>query len=83
DPEYPVQKNSIIDARFSGQQKLVAEIQSELMKRGLYPGPVDGQIGPVTTDAIRTYQTASNMDVIDGKPTQALLSYMKTSSVSE
>jgi len=76
-------KQSAADSKFTGQKKITAEIQAELMKRGLYPGPVDGEIGPVTTDAIRTYQTASSMDVVDGKPTEKLLSYMKSSSVSE
>lgn len=76
-------KQGAVDSKFSGKQKIIAEIQAELMKRGLYPGPVDGEIGPVTTDAIRTYQTASSMDVVDGKPTQELLNYMKSSSVSD
>ena len=76
-------RQSAVDSKLTGQKKITAEIQAELMKRGLYPGPVDGEIGPVTTDAIRTYQTASNMEIVDGKPTQQLLSYMKSSSVSD
>lgn len=64
----------------TSRQNLIAEIQSELMRRGLYPGPVDGKTGPVTTDAIRTYQSAANMQVVDGTPTQELLDFMKSSA---
>lgn len=59
---------------------LIADIQSQLMRRGLYPGPVDGKIGPVTADAIRTYQSAANMQSVDGKPTQELLNFMRSGS---
>lgn len=62
------------------RQNLIADIQSELIRRGLYPGPVDGKPGPVTTDAIRTYQSAANMQIVDGMPTQELLDFMKSSA---
>lgn len=65
------------------KNNMIAGIQSELMERGLYPGPVDGKIGPVTTDAIRTYQSAANMETVDGKPTQELLNFMKSSPGSQ
>ncbi|MDH5721805.1 MAG: peptidoglycan-binding protein [Alphaproteobacteria bacterium] len=60
-------------------QGLVSNIQKELMNRGLYPGPVDGVNGPMTENAIRSFQTAANLDV-NGVPTQELLSYMRSSS---
>ena len=56
----------------SVQQKLVSQIQHELMRLGLYPGPVDGQNGPMTADAIRSYQGFADM-IPDGKPTEDLL----------
>ncbi|MCL4677353.1 MAG: SEL1-like repeat protein [Alphaproteobacteria bacterium] len=64
----------------TSRQNLIADIQSELMRRGLYPGPVDGKPGPVTTDAIRTYQSAANMQIVDGTPTKELLDFMKSSA---
>lgn len=64
----------------TSRQNLIADIQAELMRRGLYPGPVDGKTGPVTTDAIRTYQSAANMQIVDGTPTQELLDFMKSSA---
>jgi hypothetical protein len=35
---------------------LAAEVQSELRRRGYYRGPVDGDVGPGTRNAIRAYQ---------------------------
>lgn len=55
---------------------LTSQIQKELMRRGLYPGPVDGMSGPMTTDAIKSFQTAAGLHV-NGQPSQKLLSYLK------
>lgn len=60
-------------------QALVSNIQQELMRRSLYPGPVDGVNGPMTENAIRSFQSAANLDV-NGIPTRELLSYMQSSS---
>lgn len=57
------------------QRRLTAKVQSHLMRLGLYPGPADGASGPLTTDAIRSYQALSGLDT-DGKPSQALLNHM-------
>ncbi len=65
------------------QQNLVSAIQYELMKRGLYPGPVDGALGPLTADAIRTYQSAANFETVDGKPSSELLNYLRQSRVEQ
>ena len=61
-------------------QELTSQIQQELMDRGLYPGPVDGKIGPMTANAIRDFQRSVNLDV-NGEPSQELLSYLRTSPV--
>lgn len=58
---------------------LISEIQSELMRRGLYPGPVDGMIGPMTKQAIESFQKAANMRV-NGMPSNELLSYLRATS---
>ncbi|PCJ98504.1 MAG: hypothetical protein COA45_07190 [Zetaproteobacteria bacterium] len=60
----------------SAESYLTSQVQKELMRRGLYPGPVDGMSGPMTRDAIRAFQTATDMTV-DGRPSQKLLSYLK------
>lgn len=59
------------------QQSLVSQIQSELMRLGLYPGPVDGQIGPLTSDAIRSFQAQVHIPD-DGKPSAGLLSALRS-----
>ncbi len=58
---------------------ITAEIQRELMQRGLYPGPVDGMSGPMTANAIREFQRSANLDV-DGKASEDLLSYIRSYS---
>lgn len=57
------------------QQILITQMQEYLMNAGLYPGPVDGRLGPLTSDAIRTYQTAADLPVT-GQPTTELLTHM-------
>lgn len=58
------------------QQDLVAQVQEQLMVLGLYPGPVDGVGGMMTSDAVRSYQSRNNLSV-DGQITSALLSHMQ------
>ncbi len=60
----------------ASQQDITGAIQKELMARGLYPGPVDGMNGPMTANAIKTYQTSANL-AADGIPTRDLLNYMR------
>jgi len=66
-------------ASTSADGYLVAQIQEELMRRGLYPGPVDGMIGPMTRDAIKGFQTAANLHV-NGTPSQELLGYLQATA---
>jgi len=61
---------------------LIAQIQEQLMRLGLYPGPADGIRGPQTEDAIRAYQKASRLEK-DGRPSQALLVHLLTTDLSE
>lgn len=57
---------------------LLSNIQAELMERGFYPGPVDGQMGPVTRSSIRAFQLSAELP-INGEPSQALLSLLRDS----
>lgn len=59
--------------------KLVAEVQSELVRRGLYNGAADGVIGPRTTSAILFFQESVGMQQT-GEPSPELLAALKTNS---
>ncbi|MCF8496058.1 MAG: SEL1-like repeat protein, partial [Alphaproteobacteria bacterium] len=58
-------------------QALLAQVQDYLMKSGLYPGPADGRGGPLTEDAIRSYQSLNGLSV-DGRANEKLLAHMLT-----
>ena len=57
------------------EQVIIAQVQEYLMRVGLYPGPADGARGPLTEDAIRSYQSVNNLHV-DGRATEDLLTHM-------
>lgn len=67
---------------FQEDQAITAQIQEQLIRLGLYPGPADGLNDNLTTDAIRAYQ-ANNSLKADGRPSQALLVHMMTSEMGE
>ncbi len=54
---------------------IVAQIQEQLIDLGLYPGPADGLVGPVTQDAVRAYQKANGLQV-DGNASEDILVHM-------
>jgi peptidoglycan hydrolase-like protein with peptidoglycan-binding domain len=43
-------------ATIGGGQSIVAEVQQDLANQGYNPGPVDGVMGPSTSNAIAMYQ---------------------------
>ena len=49
----------------------LATIQRALQEKGYDPGPADGQMGPKTRAAIRTYQAEAGFEVT-GNPSLAL-----------
>ena len=51
---------------------LIADVQRELIKRGLFEGAADGVMGPRTDAAIRDFETLANMKVT-GEPSEELL----------
>lgn len=76
----PVQQRRVVSAApvpAPQNQAVIAQIQDQLMKMGLYPGPADGVDGPVTEDAIRAYQAMNDLQA-DGKASEALLVHMMT-----
>ena len=68
------------EAPQDGRQNIVARVQEQLIALGLYPGPVDGVGGMMTSDAVRTYQSRNNLNV-DGQITNELLSHMQFQNI--
>jgi peptidoglycan hydrolase-like protein with peptidoglycan-binding domain len=60
----------------SPEQQLVAGIQRELARLGLYSGAIDGVTGPRTASAIRAYETAAGI-APSGVATDQLLTMLK------
>ncbi len=69
-------------ASISNNQIITAQVQEYLMRMGLYPGPADGITGPLTQDAVRSYQRLHNLS-LDGGASEALLSHMLANAGSE
>lgn len=61
-------------------ETVVTQIQNQLIELGLYPGPADGNYGPITADAIRSYQKANNLEVT-GEPSENLMIHMLASGI--
>ncbi|MCB9982580.1 MAG: SEL1-like repeat protein [Rhodospirillales bacterium] len=74
--------NAIETSAGDNAQAVTAQVQEYLMRSGLYPGPADGISGPLTEDAIRSYQRTHNLQA-DGKATQNLLSHMLANTAVE
>lgn len=69
-----VNQSSTLDTK-----TLISQTQAELMRRGLYPGPVDGVMGPMTRNAIESFQKSANLNVT-GEASIDLLKYLGASS---
>ncbi len=54
---------------------LVLAVQRQLARIGLDPGPLDGQLGARTSEAIVVYQGVRGLPV-DGRPSRALLDHL-------
>ena len=72
DPDAHVSNEHVNAARTNDNAALLAQIQEQLMKHGLFPGPANGNDSAVTHDAIRAWQAANKLP-IDGRASQALL----------
>ena len=62
-------------SRGSNYSRLVHDVQRELVRLGYDPGPIDGQFGSGTSNAIIVYQEDNNL-LVDGQATQPLLKHM-------
>lgn len=71
---------NVVSESHGKDHALVAQIQEQLMRRGLYPGPADGIYNNLTEDAVRAYQTGYELQR-DGRISQALLVHMMTSDM--
>jgi TPR repeat protein len=60
-------------------QAITAQVQEYLVRMGLFPGPADGVMGPLTGDAIRSYQKMHGLNP-DGLATEGLLTHMLASA---
>ncbi|MEP9378324.1 peptidoglycan-binding domain-containing protein [Aquabacter sp. CN5-332] len=56
---------------------LIADIQRELARRGLYDGAADGLTGPKTEAAIRAFEQSAHLRVTTGEPTEAVLTQLR------
>lgn len=61
---------------------IVSQIQDQLKDMGMYNGASDGALGPMTVDAIRSYQTRNDLPV-DGKATERLLIHMLAREIQD
>lgn len=55
---------------------LIYETERMLERLGLQPGRIDGELDPVTVDAIKLYQESAGLPV-DGEPSRTLLEDMR------
>jgi peptidoglycan hydrolase-like protein with peptidoglycan-binding domain len=62
--------------------ELIAEVQRELAKRGLYDGSVDGIYGPKTDASVRDFAQVTHLKV-GAEPTEALLQSIRQSGLHE
>ncbi len=74
-----VEKNNESFSNIEDKKLLISKTQKELMRRGLYPGPVDGVMGPMTRNAIEAFQKSANVK-ITGEASPELLQYLSASS---
>ncbi|ASW05927.1 MULTISPECIES: peptidoglycan-binding domain-containing protein [unclassified Rhizobium] len=65
----------------SAPSKLIADVQAELIRHGLYDGAADGKPGSRTTSAILFFQEASGLPQT-GTPTPELLAALRASNAA-
>ncbi len=76
-PPEPVYHSAPPPRRYqrSNYSPLVHDVQRELVRLGYDPGPIDGQYGRATANAIDAYQEDYNL-LVDGQASQPLLKHM-------
>ncbi len=81
DAAAPSSTGQITAQSSSAPSELIADIQAELIRHGLYDGAVDGKPGSRTTSAILFFQEASGL-AQTGTPTPELLAALKASNAA-
>ncbi|AYG65579.1 MULTISPECIES: peptidoglycan-binding protein [unclassified Rhizobium] len=81
DPATPASSGQIANPS-AAPSKLVADVQAELIRHGLYDGVADGKPGSRTTSAILFFQEASGL-AQTGVPTPELLAALKAGNVAD
>ena len=66
--------------RLGNEGSEVRKLQSELKKLGYYTGPVDGQYGTSTSDAVRAFQIQNRLTPVDGVAGTATLNRLYSGS---
>lgn len=66
----------------SERSQLVREVQSMLAEKGYEPGPIDGQEGPKTRAALRSFQHSQGLSVTSGVTEEAWLQLSSGKQVS-
>lgn len=72
----PPSTPSVASAPAAAQLNPILQVQENLMRLGLYPGPADGRTGPLTQDAISTYQSMHQLNQT-GQSSVELLMHMQ------
>ena len=57
----------------SDRRQLAREVQTMLTEKGYDPGPIDGQPGPSTNSALRSFQSARGLSFTDGVTQEAYI----------
>lgn len=80
-PPLPAEDSASLLQAVNAERAMIAQIQEQLMRLSLYPGPADGAAGPQTADAIRAYQSRVGMRP-NGQPSEDLLVHMLATEIN-
>lgn len=80
-PPLPAEDSANLLQAVNAERAMIAQIQEQLMRLSLYPGPADGTAGPQTADAIRAYQSRVGMRP-SGQPSEDLLVHMLATEIN-
>lgn len=66
--------------RFASSVEQIKQIQTELREHKCYSGKIDGVFGPRSRAALSRFKSQTNSSTLKGKPTEAVLIAIKTTS---
>jgi len=79
-PKLSAEESAIL-IRADRDHIMTAQIQEQLMRLGLFPGPADGKVTAQFEDAIRAYEDRAGMRPT-GKPSEDLLVHMLATEIN-